>query len=257
MLMVHQEDDYSAEKSLRRRLELVTAELESSQEEAYQLARSLSHDLAAPLTSARWMLETLRDQPALAPESKALVDGAIKNLEQMVAQIAAITAHAAVGRKSLHTNGPASTERAAARAVANLAKAIEESGAMVEWRNLPPAPVEPEALVSLFQNLLSNAIKFRRGGEPPRIEITATAQDGHSVFRVRDNGAGIDERHYSRIFQPLQRLNPSIPGRGIGLATCRKIVERTGGKIWVESVLGEGSTFLFSLPKAEADPEAT
>src|SRR5271163_4577410 len=130
-------DDSSAETldSVRRRLDLVTAELESSQEEAYRLARSLSHDLAAPLTSTRWMLETLRNQPALAPESKALADSAVRNLEQMVEQIAAITAHAAVGRKSLHTSSPASTERAVARAVASLAKAIEESGAIIRWRD--------------------------------------------------------------------------------------------------------------------------
>src|SRR5277367_2800630 len=114
------EDNFSAEtlSSLRERLGLLTAEFESSQEETYRLSRVLSHDLAAPLTSTRWMLETLRNQPALAPESKALADSAVRNLEQMVEQIAAITAHAAVGRKSLHTSSPASTERAVARAVA-------------------------------------------------------------------------------------------------------------------------------------------
>jgi len=247
------EDDRFTESpaALQRRLGLVTAELESLQEEAYLLARSLSHDLAAPLTSTRWMLETLRDQPALTGESRALVDGAIKNLEQMVEQIAAITTHTAIGRKSLHASSLASTERAVARAVANLATAIEESGAIINWHDLPPTPMEPDALVSLFQNLLSNAIKFRRAGEPPRIEIAAAAQDRHTVFRIRDNGMGIDARQYSRLFQPFQRLNPAIPGRGIGLATCRKIVERTGGKIWVESTLGEGATFLFTLPSAE------
>lgn len=246
-------DDTSAESvaALRRQVELVTAELEYCQEEAHRFARTLSHDLASPLTSTRWMLETLREQPALAPESKALLDGAIKNLEHMVAQIAAIAADAAAGRKSLHAINGARTERAVERAVANLAEAIEASGAIIKWNDLPPTPVDPDALVSLFENLLSNAIKFGRGGETPRIEITAEAQDVCSVFRVRDNGSGIDERQYPRLFLPLQRLNPSIPGRGIGLATCRKIVERTGGKIWVESALGEGSTFVFTLPKVE------
>ncbi|MGA7409998.1 MAG: sensor histidine kinase [Bryobacteraceae bacterium] len=247
------EDDISAGTvaALRRRLDLVTAELEYCQEEAHRFTRTLSHDLASPLTSTRWMLETLRDQLAFAPESRALVEGAIKNLEHMVAQIAAIAADAAAARRSLHGISGASTERAVERAVANLAKAIGESEAIIKWRDLPPAPVEPEALVSLFENLLSNAIKFRRADETPRIEITATVQDARLVFRVRDNGAGIDERQYPRLFQPLQRLNPAIPGRGIGLATCRKIVERTGGKIWVESALGKGSTFFFTLPKVE------
>ncbi len=236
--------------ALRQRLDLVTAELEYCQEDAHRFARALSHDLASPLTSTRWILETLRDQPALPPESKVLVEGAIKNLEQMVAQIAAIAADAAAGRKSLHAVNGASTVRAVERAMANLAKAIEESGAIIHWSDLPPAPVEPEALVSLFENLLSNAIKFRQRDQTPQIDITAALQDGRSVFRVRDNGYGIDERQYPRLFQPLQRLNPAIPGRGIGLATCRKIVERTGGKIWVESALGQGSTFVFTLPRA-------
>jgi signal transduction histidine kinase len=246
------EDDLSADliPALRRRLDVVTAELEYCQEEAHRFARSLSHDLASPLTSTRWMLESLRDQPALAPEWKVLVEAAIKNLEHMVEQIAAIAAEAAAGRKSLHAISGASTERAVERAVANLAKAIETSGAVIQWRDLPPTPVDPDALVSLFENLLSNAIKFRRDQETPQIEITAAAHEGCSVFRVRDNGSGIDERQYPRLFLPLQRLNPSIPGRGIGLATCRKIVERTGGKIWVESAVGKGSTFVFTLPKA-------
>jgi signal transduction histidine kinase len=245
------EDDISEATvaALRRRLELVAAELEYCQEEAHRFARTLSHDLASPLTSTRWTLETLRDQPALAADSRILVEGAIKNLEHMVAQIAAIAADAAAGRKSLHAINGASTERAVERAVANLAKAIEASGAIILWRDLPPTPVYPDALVSLFENLLSNAIKFGRGGETPRVEITAEAQDECSVFRVRDNGSGIDERQYPRLFLPLQRLNPSIPGRGIGLATCRKIVERTGGKIWVESTVGKGSTFIFTLPR--------
>lgn len=251
------EDDASAATvaSLRRQLDSVTAELEYCQEEAHRFARTLSHDLGSPLTSARWMLETIRDQPALASESKALVEAAIKNLELMVAQIAAIAADAEAARKSLHTVGGASSERAVERAVANLSKAIESSGAIIKWRDLPPTPVDPGALTSLFENLLSNAIKFRRQDEPPQIEITAAPQDGYTVFRVRDNGSGIDERQFPRLFQPLQRLNPSIPGRGIGLATCRKIVERTGGKIWVESTLGQGSAFIFRLPKVETDQE--
>jgi signal transduction histidine kinase len=235
--------------SLQRRLELVTAELESSQAEAYQFARSLAHDLAAPLTSTRWLLETLRDQPSLPAESKGLVENAIRNLEQMAGLVSGITAHAEVGRKSVYTLRAASTERAMERALTKLATAVKESGAEIRWQELPPVPVEPEALTSLLQNLLSNAIKFRRSVEPPRIVITAVSQDARWVFRVQDNGIGIDERQFSRVFQPLQRLNPDIPGRGIGLATCRKIVERTGGRIWIESVVGQGSSFLFTLPK--------
>ena len=251
------EDDAPVEtaSALRQRLGLITAELEYCQEDAHRFARTMSHDLASPLTSTRWMLETLRDQPALSPESKPLVEAAIKNLEQMVAQLAAIAADAAARRKSLHAANGTSTQRAVERAIVNLAKSIEESGAKIQWSDLPPAPVEPEALLSLFENLISNAIKFRSRDRAPQVEITAAAENGRSVFRVRDNGYGIDERQYPRLFQPLQRLNPAIPGRGIGLATCRKIIERTGGKIWVESVLGKGSTFIFTLPRIETSPD--
>ncbi len=240
--------------SVQRRLEQVTAELESSQEEAYQFVRTLAHDLAAPLTSTRWLMETLREQPSLPAESKVLVENAIRNLEQMAGLISGITAHAEVGRKSVHTVRSASTERAAERALAKLATAIKESGAEIRWQELPPVPVDPEALTSLLLNLLSNAIKFRRADAPPSVVISAVSQEAHWVFRVQDNGIGIDERQFSRVFQPLQRLNPDIPGRGIGLATCRKIVERTSGRIWIESVVGEGSTFLFTLPKEEPSP---
>ena len=247
------EDDTRAETvaALRRQLELVTAELEYCQEEAHRFARTLSHDLASPLTGTRWTLEMFRDQPALAADAKALVEGAIKNLEQMVAQIAAIAADAAAGRKSLHAINGASTERAVERAVANFARAIEASGAIIKWRDLPPAPVDSEALLSLFENLLSNAIKFRRGDAPPRIDITAEARDGCLVFRIRDNGSGIDQRQYPRLFQSLQRLNPSIPGRGIGLPLAGRSWNAPGGKIWVESAVGEDRSFIFTLPTIE------
>ena len=103
----------------------------------------------------------------------------------------------------------------------------------------------------MFQNLIANAIKFR-GERPPQIHVGARAEAGRWVFSVRDNGIGIDAQYFERIFQVFQRLHTrkTYPGTGIGLAICKKIVERHGGKIWIESQPGQGSTFYFSLPAA-------
>jgi len=106
-------------------------------------------------------------------------------------------------------------------------------------------------LVRLFQNLLENAIKFR-GGNTPRIHISCKPQNGSYLFSIRDNGIGIDSRYFDRIFIIFQRLHGTdqYPGTGIGLAMCKKIVDRHRGKIWIESEPGKGTTFYFTLPKA-------
>jgi signal transduction histidine kinase len=111
-------------------------------------------------------------------------------------------------------------------------------------------------LQQLFQNLLSNAIKYRNPDEPPRVYVQAIQQGSHWEFAVRDNGIGIAPRHHDRIFQIFQRLHTrqESSGTGIGLAICRKIVERHGGRIWVDSELGEGSTFRFTLPASRSVP---
>ncbi len=119
--------------------------------------------------------------------------------------------------------------------------------------------IEQQPLAQLFQNLLSNAIKYRRPNVHPVIKVSATPQESVWLIAVQDNGIGIPPESLERVFQPMQRLHGSeIAGSGIGLATCKKIVTRAGGKIWVESQVGSGSTFLFTLPgvpRAGADRE--
>jgi len=148
---------------------------------------------------------------------------------------------------------------------ANLRKAIEESGAVITTDELPQVTADEAQLTQLFQNLIANAIKYR-GDVPPHIHVSAKPYESLAdhptnsapqpklssgwLFSVADNGIGIDPAHARRIFQIFQRLHHDAryPGTGIGLAVCKKIVERHGGRIWVESEAGKGATFFFTLP---------
>ena len=140
-------------------------------------------------------------------------------------------------------------------AVANLQVAIQQSGAIVTHEELPSIMADGSQLVQLFQNLLGNAIKFQTEASP-RVHISARRELAQWLFSVCDNGIGIDPQFSNRIFVIFQRLHSreEFPGTGIGLALCKKIVERHGGKIWVESSPGAGSTFFFTIPATSATP---
>jgi len=131
----------------------------------------------------------------------------------------------------------------------NLDVAIRESAAVIESGPLPKILANPTEMSQIFQNLIGNAIKFH-GPEPPRIQISAKRDGPVWVFSVSDNGIGIEREHQARIFLMFQRLHENVryPGTGIGLAICKKIVDRMGGRIWIESELGKGSTFYFTVP---------
>ncbi len=135
-------------------------------------------------------------------------------------------------------------------AIRNLATTIEESKAIVTNEELPMVRADASQLVQLFQNLLANAIKFRAENFP-HVHVSARDEGCEWVFSVRDNGIGIDRQYADRIFVIFQRLHTrqEYPGTGIGLAVCKRIVERHGGKIWFESETGKGSTFFFTVPK--------
>jgi len=135
------------------------------------------------------------------------------------------------------------------KAVFNLQIALKESGAVITRDDLPTVMADSSQLIRLFQNLISNAIKFR-GKEAPKIHISAKQKEEEWIFSFKDNGIGIDPKFSDQIFVMFQRLHTKkeYPGTGIGLATCKKIIERHGGRIWVESEPGKGSTFYFSIP---------
>jgi signal transduction histidine kinase len=136
------------------------------------------------------------------------------------------------------------------RVLADLGHSIAESGARITHDSLPVIEADPGQIVQLLRNLLGNALKFR-GDDPPRVHLSATRLRGEWVFAVQDNGIGMAPEDAKTIFTLFARLRPEVPGSGVGLALCRKIVERHGGRIWVESQPGQGSTFFFTLPLAE------
>ena len=140
-------------------------------------------------------------------------------------------------------------EAALGQAMANLQVAVAESSAVVTHETLPVVLADGTQLVQLFQNLIGNALKFRQA-QPPQIHISATRQNQEWVFSVQDNGIGIEPQYAERIFVIFQRLHSKAEyaGTGIGLAICKRIVERHGGRIWFESQPGQGATFYFTLP---------
>jgi light-regulated signal transduction histidine kinase (bacteriophytochrome) len=153
------------------------------------------------------------------------------------------------------TNGKAfcevSAEGALQRALTNLRLTIEQSGVVVSHDSLPAIKTDETQLTQVFQNLVGNAIKYR-SAEVPRVHISATKNgENEWIFSVRDNGIGIDPQYFERIFILFQRLHgqSEFEGTGIGLAICKKVLERMGGRIWVESQPAEGSTFYFALPE--------
>jgi light-regulated signal transduction histidine kinase (bacteriophytochrome) len=178
------------------------------------------------------------------------VDGA-KRMQEL---INALLDYSRVGNQELFERTDSS--RAVRTATVNLRIAIEETGASVVYDSLPMVWADNAQLVQLFQNLFANAIKFR-SNEPPRIRVSAEQRDGYWQFAVQDNGIGIEPRHAERIFVIFQRLHnrTDYPGTGIGLALCKKIVERHRGRIWVESQAGKGATFYFTIPDRPGSSE--
>jgi len=136
-----------------------------------------------------------------------------------------------------------------ARTLADLQATIEENGATITHDSLPTVTGDAASLGLVLQNLIGNALKFRNQA-PPRVHVSADHQDHHWQFSVRDNGIGIEPTHADRIFQVFKRLHTveEYQGTGIGLAICKRVIERHGGRIWVESMPGHGSTFYFTLP---------
>jgi signal transduction histidine kinase len=244
----------------------ILAELEEVENQAVDLRRSnaeleqfayvASHDLQEPLRKVASFCQLLQSRYGGQLDDRAdqYIEFAVDGAKRMQSLINDLLAFSRVGRFDAETD-VIGADVLLARAVANLGTAIEETGADIQADPLPVVEVEVSLVVALLQNLLANAIKFRREGVAPTIRISATEHDGMHEFAVHDDGIGIAPEYAERVFVIFQRLHTKeeYEGTGIGLAMCRKIVERHGGRIWIDQEVLEGTTVRFTLPVVEAD----
>lgn len=236
----------SSEESLRAQ----SIELARSNADLAQFAYVASHDLQEPLRAVAGYLGFLKEdyEDRLSEEANRWIGTAVAAATRMHKLITDLLSYSQVGRQ-----GPAfeicGMETALETAIENLQFAISESGAQIIAESLPEVNGDMTQLVSLLQNLIGNAIKYRRS-EPLRIHVSATTDGPDWIFSIRDNGLGIEERFVDQVFEPFKRFQNegTSKGSGIGLAVCKRVVELHGGRIWLESEPGQGSTFRFTLP---------
>jgi signal transduction histidine kinase len=236
-------------------------ELVRSNKDLEQFAYVASHDLQEPLRAVSGFVELLRRnlEKSLDAKTSEYMNFSIEGAKRMQSLINGLLEYSRIGTQGKKPQKMNSKE-ALDEAMVRLHASINESGAKITADNLPVVYFDDLQLTRLFQNLIGNAIKFR-SGQTPQIHVSAVRQDAdpkmgglrHWRFAVRDNGIGIEPQYAERIFMIFQRLHTrkTYPGTGIGLSICKKIVERHGGKIWVESTQGGGSTFYFTVPDTE------
>lgn len=228
-------------------------ELERSNADLAQFAYVASHDLSEPLRTVSTHLQLLarRYQGALDADADEFIGFALQGVERMRVLIRDLLEYSRAGTVEQKV-GPVRLDEVASLALEVLAPVISERGAKVEVAQLPVVAGDETQLQRVFQNLLSNALKFVAQGTAPHVTITAGRDEGYVVISVRDNGIGIAPQHRDRIFLPFKRLSPhgDYPGTGIGLTICKRVVERHGGRIWVESSDGQGTVVSFALPVA-------
>lgn len=244
--------DYAAhlEQKVEERTEELTR-LTHSNADLAQFAYIASHDLQEPLRMITSYLQLIeqRYKDKLDADGTEFISYAVDGANRMQTMINDLLTFSRVGTRGKPFE-PTDCEVILDQTLANLQIAIEKSQAIITHDPLPTVIADDTQMVQLFQNLIGNAIKFR-SQEPPQVHISAQAKGEEWVFSVRDNGIGIDLQYAERIFVIFQRLHSreEYPGTGIGLAVCKSVIERHGGKIWVESQPRKGSTFYFTIPK--------
>lgn len=239
-----------AEEKLRRR----TEELARSNSELEQFAYVASHDLQEPLRMISGFTQLLagRYKGKLDKDADEFIAFIVDGTTRMQRMIEDLLAYSRVGTRGKPFE-PTNLGDILNQAVTNLKVPVEENKAVIIHDPLPTLMADATQMVQLFQNLISNAIKFRKKEESPRIHISAKKDKNEWLFSVRDNGRGIAPEFMDYLFQLFQRGHTAseYPGAGIGLAICKRIVERHGGRIWAESELGKGSTFYFTIPDCQ------
>jgi light-regulated signal transduction histidine kinase (bacteriophytochrome) len=248
-------DDGSTERIARLEAELRqrTEQLVRAKAELVDFASVAAHDLRSPLLTISGYCDLLlREHRGQLDESadhylRSIVDG-VARMNRLIADLSGYAQLRCSGRPT----GAVELDRVLADVRSNLDGAIRQSEATLDVDSLPRVRGNHNQLIQVFQNLIDNAIKFR-GPDPPVVRISSSPESGGHVVRVSDNGVGIAAEHQEVVFQLLYRLPKTrhLPGIGIGLAVCRKILECHEGRIWIESRPGEGATFLVWLPAAE------
>ncbi len=242
--------DITERKLAEKRLKQAMAELDRSNKELEQFAYVTSHDLREPLRMMTSFSQSLEKRYKDKLDSTAneyihfIVDGAAR----MQKLIDDILLYSRVTTRALPFE-PVEMNGVVQDALVNLRASIEETKAVITCDPLPTIQADPSQMVQVMQNLIGNAIKFHNE-EPPVVHISANQEDKEWIFSVKDNGIGMDPELFGRLFNLFQRLHPpdKYPGTGVGLAVTKKIVQRHGGRIWVESQPGKGSTFYFGIP---------
>ncbi|PYR01653.1 MAG: hypothetical protein DMF97_07060 [Acidobacteria bacterium] len=244
------QEQIRAEEQLRA----LTTELARSNKELEQFAYVASHDLQEPLrmVSSYTQLLEQRYRGRLDSDAHEFINYAVDGARRMQRLINDLLEFSRVNTRGKALQ-PVNANDVLGTVRANLSAAIDDAGALVTNEELPTVMIDPTQLGQLLQNLIGNAIKFHGAG-PPRVHVAACEREGEWVFAVKDNGIGIEPEYFDRIFVIFQRLHVAAdyPGTGIGLAVCKRIVERHGGRIWVESESGAGATFSFTVPKSKA-----
>lgn len=248
--------DISDRKHAESHLMETAQELARSNLDLEQFAYVASHDLQEPLRAVAGCVQVLkkRYQGQLDDRADELIAHTVDGVSRMQALINDLLSYSRVGTQGKAFE-PCDCNVILNQALANLKAAIDESKSVITHDELPVADADVAQLTQLFQNLIGNAIKFR-GQQPCRIHVAVRPVDGDWMFSIQDNGIGMQPEYFDRIFVIFQRLHTrtEYPGTGIGLAICKKIVERHGGHICVESEPGEGSTFSFTIPARNDSP---
>ncbi len=227
----------------------------TSNTELEKFAYIASHDLREPIRSIVGFTQLLQKRATdkTDPETKEFLGNIIDSAQRMNTLVHGLLDYSRVTSTGKQFE-KVDTNELLKKVADDLKATIEENKAEIIFKNLPAVQGDEIQLRQLFQNLISNGIKFRSENKKPRIEITAQTENGKLVFKIQDNGIGLDKKYHEKVFQIFTRLNSTAKyqGSGIGLAVCKKIVERHGGEIWLESELGKGTAFYFTISSAQS-----
>ena len=243
--------DITKRKEAQKKLKELVEELKCSNYELQQFTFLTSHDLQEPLRSIASFSQLLerRYKDKLGKDADEYINFLVDAATRMKEMIQGLLDYSNIGTQKEEFE-PLNVENILKQVLSNLKDLIEENGALISYDPLPVITADKKQMVQLFQQLIENAIKFKKGKETPRIHISSSLGTDEYKFSVYDNGIGIESQYSQKIFEIFKRLHTidEYRGTGIGLAICKRIVERHGGKIWVESKYGEGSTFYFTIP---------